>query len=152
MKTINLVFLAVMLCSCAHDPLPNFHKVGPGIYRGGQPSAEGWKTLRNAGVSNVVKLNVAGSTPAGFQVVHFPIGCVDQTIGVPSQAKLRAAVDAIRPGTYVQCDHGQDRTGLVIAMYRVRCGWTRKEAWNECRRLGFHPILRGLCWAWEEFE
>lgn len=34
---------------------------------------------------------------------------------------------------FVHCKHGCDRTGYVVATYRMlSCGWTFKAAWKEC--------------------
>ena len=54
----------------------------------------------------------------------------------------------VAPGTFVHCAHGQDRTGLVVAVYRVRHGWTKAQAQAEMLRLGFHPTLLGLWQSW----
>lgn len=38
---------------------------------------------------------------------------------------------------FVHCRHGCDRTGYVIATYRMlECGWSFKEAWRECVEYG----------------
>lgn len=39
----------------------------------------------------------------------------------------------------VHCEHGEDRTGIVCAAYRIiRNGWTAKRAKNEMYDLGFN--------------
>lgn len=53
--------------------------------------------------------------------------------------------------TYVHCERGQDRTGLIVGVYRVKVEhWTKADAYQEMLKHGFHPILRGLCWSWQE--
>ncbi len=43
--------------------------------------------------------------------------------------------------TYVHCKHGVDRTGLVVAAYRVIWqDWTPKAAAEECLAEGMHKI------------
>ena len=37
---------------------------------------------------------------------------------------------------------------VVVASYRVRSGWSHKEAEAEMLRLGFHPLLVGLWQTW----
>jgi hypothetical protein len=59
----------------------------------------------------------------------------------PKPAELDAALDIIKRSTftYVHCLHGVDRTGFVIAAYRVKVqGWTWEEAYGEMLHLGFH--------------
>lgn len=57
--------------------------------------------------------------------------------------KIRTALDG--GGVYVHCAHGADRTGAIIAQYRVeREGATSEAAYREARRYGFKPWLRDL--------
>lgn len=161
MKTLVILTAALLaLCGCATQPphgVPNLAQVAPGIYRGGQPTAEGWRYLQSLGVNNVVKLNTVAEgsdAPAqrlGMRVVACPINLLEQTLGEPNSNQLWLAVGNVRLGTYIHCAHGQDRTGLVVAMYRVRCGWSKPAAEAEMLAHGFHPWLRGLYWAWEDF-
>jgi len=161
MKHIAFIMLFI-LCSCASDTyqhgVPNLAQVEPGLWRGGQPTSEGWRYLSSLGVRRTIKLNTeheASDAPAhsnGIEVLRFPITATEQTIGKPGLSKLNAAVQAISTnGTYVHCQHGQDRTGLVIGAYRVRIEhWPKGQAYREMLTNRFHPLLRGLCWSWEE--
>lgn len=151
-----------ILCGCASQQtihgIPNFADVEPGLYRGGQPTAAGWEYLESIGVSNVIKLNQdseASDSMAlrlGMTVRKAPISMWQQTMGEPPASQLRRVIEWMdAPGTFVHCSHGQDRTGLVVAMYRVHFdGWSRRQAELEMLDQGFHPLLRGLYRAWEE--
>ena len=153
---------ALALCSCslpqASHGIPNFAQVAPGIWRGGQPNAEGWEYLKSLGVRKTVKLNTVSegsdalATSNGIQVVYLPMGFTHRTFGKPASSHLSAAVAAIEPeGTFIHCRRGQDRTGLVVAAYRVKVQrWEKAKAYREMMAYGFHPLLRGLCWSWEE--
>ena len=60
---------------------------------------------------------------------------------------LRILGDAERGPVLVHCKHGADRTGMVVALYRmVYQGWDRQKAIQEMRKggYGFHSIYRGL--------
>ena len=150
------------LCSCAGPKavhgIPNFAEIEPGLWRGGQPNAEGWRHLKSLGVHRVVKLNTGGAesdglaSSNGMRVVYLPITFANQTFGKPEPGQLAAATAAMEPnGTFVHCQHGQDRTGLVVGAYRVRVNrWTKDAAYREMASHGFHPLLRGLYWAWQE--
>ena len=151
-------FALMLFTGCAAQPavhgIPNLAQVGPGIYRGGQPSNDGWAYLKSVGVSNVVELNDARiqeeEVETEFVFHRFPISFARQIFG-PSPLTVCEAVDAIQPGTFVHCAHGQDRTGLIVAEYRVwREGWTRDQARAEMLQHGFHRCLFGLEWFWEE--
>jgi protein tyrosine/serine phosphatase len=60
---------------------------------------------------------------------------------------LRIVTDPSRTPVFVHCQHGADRTGMMVAMYRVVVqGWSKADAIDEMRRggFGFHPIWRVL--------
>ena len=41
---------------------------------------------------------------------------------------------------FVHCQHGADRTGCMIGIWRVtQQGWTFPQAWAEMRQDGFNP-------------
>lgn len=135
--------------------IPNFAEVASGIFRGGQPNAEGWAYLRSRGVRQVVKLNPtseAADNP-GFPVEtnYFPIDKTRQILTEPDLQSIRDVIAFITPGTFVHCTHGQDRTGLIIGCWRLRQGWTKAAAWDEMLARGFHPLLFGLWKAWSDF-
>jgi tyrosine-protein phosphatase SIW14 len=154
----------ILLCltlALASGCASHFHveKVSPGIYRGSQPRTDAdWKYLaHDLHVTNEVKLNMnsegsdAGAIANGIRVTYIPISFCQQTIGEPSRKRLQEAVQAIGPGTFIHCSHGQDRTGLVVGLYRVQIEhWGKQRAYSEMAAHGFHPLLRGLYWAWEE--
>ncbi|HUL32181.1 MAG TPA: tyrosine-protein phosphatase, partial [Thermodesulfobacteriota bacterium] len=60
---------------------------------------------------------------------------------------LRIATDPSRLPILVHCEHGSDRTGLVVAIYRVTAtGWTKEQAIREMVEggYGFHSIWENL--------
>lgn len=140
------------------DDLPNLALVSPGIYRGGQPTKAGWKRLKDLGVTNVVKLNLASELvkgeaqdtvgeELGMRVQRFPLDVGDQLDPLEYNEANRIvnkAVGAIGPGTYVHCTHGEDRTGLVVFRYRLKHGWSKADAKKELMAHGFHRELLGL--------
>ena len=141
-----------------NDPVcsgvPNFARVdfypSPGVFRGGQPTDEGWQQLYDLGVRNIIKLNEEseGSDAAGIKLgmtyQYHPISLARMlTIG-PDPVDFGQALDEGWPGTFVHCQHGQDRTGLYVAMRRLRQGQTHGRAWLEMKHFGFHEELLGL--------
>lgn len=126
--------------------------VAPGIYRGGQPDAEGIRWLRSRGVRTVINLrHYHGDTEgelvreAGMRYVRIPLESTDP----PTPAQVRQFMDVVndpeaRP-VYVHCMHGVDRTGAMIAVYRMQeQGWTNAEALAEMEHFGAHGILHDL--------
>ena len=46
---------------------------------------------------------------------------------------------------FLHCAHGEDRTGLLMGLYRVEVqGWTPEKAYLEMLKLGFHPKFKAL--------
>lgn len=153
--------LILAACSCQTTTwtsgVPNLHQVEPGLYRGGQPTEQGWAYLKSLGVTNVVKLNEeregsdAGAVKAGMTVVYLPISVGQQIEGGPKLSTVAKAVANMQPGVFVHCSHGQDRTGLVVGVYRVWIDkWSKERAYQEMLANGFHPLLKGLWDYWQE--
>ena len=134
--------------------IPNLFAVEQDILRGGQPSADGWSYLKSQGITDVVKLNEESEASdviaisMGMVVHYFPIPWWRQMIWRPKQSDLVAAVALIKPHTYVHCEHGEDRTGLVVGCFRLSQGWTKADAYAEMLAHGFHPVLQGLQGRW----
>jgi tyrosine-protein phosphatase SIW14 len=137
--------------------VPNFAQVTETVSRGGDPSLKGWSFLKGAGVTDVVKLNTelegddAGAVRRGMRVHRFPIPWWRQALLRPKQSMLYAAVDVIRSGkcVFIHCERGQDRTGLVMACWRLSCGMSKDKAYTEMLNYGFHPELHGLLGRWQ---
>lgn len=145
--------------------IPHFRQVRPGVYRGGQPTAEGWAYLRSLGIKTVVKLDLpsegsdAEAEKLGMTVIDAsgPPAAFRNFLGAPKPERLRLALQALedekRWPVYVHCRHGQDRTGLVIGLFRVlHDHYTKLEAYREMRDNGFHRSLVGLLNVWKRFD
>jgi tyrosine-protein phosphatase SIW14 len=166
MKTstwILSMLLTIGLCGCwsgctttptvVTHGVPNFYSLDGNIYRGGQPTTEGWAYLKSIGVTNVVKLNEKSEAvdKTDLPVNYYPINVADQVLLKPSKKTVDGAVSHITPNTYVHCEHGQDRTGLIIGVYRVTHDhWSKEKAYNEMIGYGFHKSLHGLNDYWED--
>lgn len=138
----------------ARPGLPNLHRVSPELYRGAQPTAEGMAQLRALGVRTVVNLRASHSDAdklAGTGLRYVPIPVTAVGIGDDDVVRfLRVAADPAAQPVFVHCQHGADRTGLMVAMYRVAVqGWEREAAIDEMLHGGFHfhgiyePVLAG---------
>jgi protein tyrosine/serine phosphatase len=137
--------------------VPNLAGVRTGLWRGGQPSPEGWRYLHGLGVRKVVKLNTKSeasdreAAALGMEIVYLPMSFV--AFREPPPETVQAAVDALKvsnQNVYVHCTHGWDRTGLVVGAYRVWVERRPKEtAYKEMLERGFRPRFRGLQHFWE---
>lgn len=128
--------------------LPNLHTVGPGIYRGAAPTPQGLQKLKAMGVHTIIDLRIsprqvrqekAEAQRLGFQWINLPMGSDPPT---PREVATLLAMlkRAPQEPVYVHCQHGADRTGCMIGIWRVtQQGWTFPQAWAEMRKDGFNP-------------
>lgn len=110
------------------DGVPNFGRVTGNLYRGGQPSLDGFNTLRAMGVGMVVNFREeSGETAAEKREVE-SLGI--KYVGIPWSATRRLPTPQVleflglvraNPNIriFVHCRRGADRTGLMIAAYRI---------------------------------
>jgi protein tyrosine phosphatase (PTP) superfamily phosphohydrolase (DUF442 family) len=153
-------------CPAAQEQRPDevavqrFHRVDDRLFRGAQPTEAGLKSLWDAGVRTVISLrddNDLGfderkvAESLGMQWVNVPIkdgSFFTQSRRIPDAA-IQAffdAVDAAVPGpVFVHCRRGTDRTGAIVAFYRIaRHEWDGEKAAREAREVGMRPWYRGL--------
>ncbi len=75
----------------------------------------------------------------GFRWINLPMGADPPT---PKQVATLLATLQTAPQSpvFVHCEHGADRTGCMIGIYReTQQAWTFPQAWAEMRRDGFDP-------------
>lgn len=126
----------------------NFGIVSSRLYRGGQPTGTGYKHLKELGVDIVVDLRLSGRdtekqnvTQAGMQFVALPWHCMFPKDRVFAEF-LKLVRDNRGKKIFVHCRYGDDRTGMMIAAYRMAVeGWTPEEAAKEMKKFGFHRML-----------
>jgi tyrosine-protein phosphatase SIW14 len=160
-----VALLALTLCaqtppqshpSPAHTParritvvgVSNFGEVTPYLLRGGQPKGEGYENLKKMGVDIVVDVRLSGKdkekklvNQAGMKFVGIPWHCY-----FPRDHVFAEFLDVLRENKgkklFVHCRYGDDRTGMMIAVYRMAVeNWTPKEAREEMEKFGFHPMI-----------
>ncbi len=134
--------------------LPNFHNVDPQIFRGGQPTPKGFQQLAKLGIKTVIDLREPGSRSltekrvveaAGMRYVSVPMrGFHTPTAGQISKV-LSLFNDSSAGPVFVHCRRGADRTGTVVACYRIsHDGWQNTRALAEARSLGMSIFQRSL--------
>jgi tyrosine-protein phosphatase SIW14 len=130
--------------------VPNAGKVGDTLYRGAQPRDLGYQQLKDLGVSIVVDLrNTEPKSPERIIVEGFGM----RYVGLPTSAFfgptdnevatfLKLIRDNPKQKIFVHCYFGDDRTGVMIAAYRMaEQHWTADQAYNEMRFFHFHTYL-----------
>ena len=155
---MSLVLVLWVLSLAAADTppagLPHFAPVDEHLYRGGQPSEAGVKSLAKLGVKAVIDLRGAGERATteekqveavGMKYFSVPL----PGLSSPSYSEISTVLalidDAQNWPVYVHCMRGKDRTGTVIACYRIRHDrWPNARAMKEAREYGLSRIERGM--------
>jgi tyrosine-protein phosphatase SIW14 len=123
----------------------NFAWVSPVLCRGEQPTAEGFRELERMGVRTVVNLRSQHDDRtmlSGTSLGYVRIPCSAWGVDREHLRQFLAIVNdpALQP-VFVHCQHGADRTGFVVAGYRmVEMEWDAHSAETELRGFGFHAI------------
>jgi protein tyrosine phosphatase (PTP) superfamily phosphohydrolase (DUF442 family) len=129
--------------------LRNFAQVSPELWRSAQPTAEGFRQLRKMGLRTVVNLRSVASdrkalagTGLAYVHIHFATWHPEEEDTVRF---LRVVTDPTRQPVLVHCRRGADRTGMMVAIYRVYAqGWTEEAALAELPRFGYSPVWSNL--------
>jgi tyrosine-protein phosphatase SIW14 len=124
-----LMFLGLPLFAASSTPgIKNFYQINEHVYRGGQPTQEGFQYLSKIGVKTVLDLRENDSrTPgekrmvseAGMQYVNVPMTGLTPPTDVEISKILALLEDEVSGPVFVHCKRGADRTGAVIAAYRI---------------------------------
>lgn len=126
--------------------LSNVGRVAPGILRGAQPGPEGYETLRKMGIKTVINLRSRhGEKKAveakGLRSVEIPMDAMKNVDPAAVRKVLSVMVDPANQPVFVHCTLGKDRTGVVVAVYRMEVeGWSEAEAEAEMDAFGFHEV------------
>src|SRR5579862_9293675 len=138
-----------------NENLPNFQKVDDHVYRGAQPTNSGFKDLAALGIKTVVDLRDIGEhsqadeqkvvTDLGMRYVSIPM----KGMSTPKDDQVAAVQalfnDATNGPVFVHCKRGADRTGMVIAVYRIAHDqWENKKALNEAKSYGMSFFERAI--------
>lgn len=133
------------------EGVENIHRVSNALYRSAQPTALGFRKLKNLGIRTVVNLRSfhsdrreIGDSGLGYEHIYMKAWHAEDKEVVRF---LQIVTDPKRQPVLVHCQHGSDRTGTMCALYRVAVqGWTKDEAIHEMKRggFGFHKIFANL--------
>jgi uncharacterized protein (TIGR01244 family) len=135
----------------------NYREFANDLCSAGQPSAEQWAQLRDAGVSHVLNIRPNEELPgineeaqvhqAGMQYAHLPIASAD-SLTAEAVDELAAHIAQVRSGKLlIHCGSG-NRVGALLALYVHRYhGASIEEAIAYGQRAGLtglEPTVRQL--------
>jgi tyrosine-protein phosphatase SIW14 len=161
MKTVSLlvlVFVSSFRPGLAATPpaadVRNFAQVNEHLYRGGVPTAVGLQELGAMGVKLVIDLREtsketgvekAQAEKLGIRYVNVPL----RPVSAPTQSEISHILSLLSENetahVFVHCRRGKDRTGTVVACYRIQHdGWSNKKAQAEANGYGMSRVERGM--------
>ena len=167
LKTPRLLPTALSLCLFSLGPvcaagergLPvqqgilNFGKINDGVYRGAQPDAAGIGNLERLGVKTIINLRMpdegwkaeeAEARAHGILYTNLPM----DALGRPADEQVRkvlSLIETLQGPVFIHCQHGCDRTGTIIACYRIKHdNWSGDTALKEAARYGLSVFERGM--------
>ena len=131
------------------EGIANFDKVDSHLYRGAQPNSHGLQHLHNLGVRTIINLRGASNSWAAEEDVADDLDMEYFNIPMssffrPSKKTVLTILSIIEKSpspVFVHCKHGCDRTGTIIACYRIKKeGWKSGKALNEARIFGMYRL------------
>jgi len=126
--------------------VPNFHQVNANLFRGGQPEKGALVRLKQLGIKTVINLRdddqlakeeANEAQAAGLQYFNIPLA----RYGRPSDSEIDDVMKLVNSldnqPIFIHCHRGADRTGTVIAIFRIEHdGWTSEQAKAEANHYG----------------
>lgn len=121
----------------------NLYRIEPDLYRSAQPTDAGFRELAALGVKTVLDVkggdgDAATARGTSLKLLHVPMtawGLKDDRV----LEALRILSDPSNRPLVVHCQHGADRTGALVALYRVVVqGWSKEDAIREMNEGGYH--------------
>ena len=162
MKTFPLlafIFISAVRPGLATEPpaaadVRNFGQVNEHLYRGAAPTALALQELGAMGVKLVIDLRETGvaskqeqaqADKLGMRYVNIPL----PPTSAPTQDEIAHVLTLLSQNqttpTFVHCRRGKDRTGTVVACYRIQHdGWSNKKAQAEANSFGMSKVERGM--------
>lgn len=137
--------------------IKNFHEVNSTVYRSGQPDSEAFGLLKNFGIRTIIDLRQPKegtekekklAEAAGLTYFNFPMDGFSKPSD-KSIDEILVLLGSDRGPYLVHCKHGRERTGLVIACYRVKHDrWTANKAYEEMGKYGYRWLFH---WALKDY-
>lgn len=130
--------------------MKRFHEVAPGILRGGLPTPKEVRVLHDIWqVKRIISLDLEGGESISpvcqkLNIEHLmiPIELNESSNDIKETIQFLSdnIVDLLtqRQPVYIHCIYGRDRTGLAIALYRMKGdGWSKEKALKEAKSFQF---------------
>ncbi len=159
-----LIGILVMTTGCAHRPsvppsramekpcdtcikgVPNFAKVSEALWRGSQPTLEGFHNLEAAGAKTIVNLKYSEDDLPMLSGTKLKYLWLPELPGFPDEHDLVIFLKIVENPdnwpVFVHCEYGRDRAGYIVAAYRIIVqDWTVDDAIHEMFDFHFNTIF-----------
>lgn len=156
LQRLALVFCLAWLGFAQSKPshIRNFAEVNDHLYRGGAPTSVGLQELAAMHVTTIIDLREPGEGTEfekqgvknlGIKYINIPF----RPFSAPTPEQMDKVLSLLLRGDseriFVHCRRGKDRTGTVVACYRMQHdGWDKRAALLEARRHGMSLTERGM--------
>ena len=131
--------------------LPNLFKVSDTLYRGAQPTRAGFLELKKMGIKTIVNLREHHTDKKLIAGIGFAYFLIPMSTTKPDKARYQKVLDIINnpemQPVFVHCQHGADRTGTAMALYRITVQkWDTREAIRELQQGGYghHTMFKEI--------
>jgi protein tyrosine phosphatase (PTP) superfamily phosphohydrolase (DUF442 family) len=122
--------------------ISNLWRVEPDLYRSARPESAGFQELEKLGVKAVLDVESPADEIAAkgtkLKLFHVPMnafGLRDESV----LEGMKILSDPANRPIVIHCQHGADRTGAMMALYRVVVeGWSKDDAIREMNAGGYH--------------
>ena len=154
MKMLDSLLCVALLLACSTrgvavtNDIANFGQVNDNLYRGAQPDLKAIQQLKVLGIKSLINLRMtndewkgeqAAATAGSMLYTNIPFA----PLSAPTDAQIAAvlaAISSMPKPVFVHCQYGCDRTGMVIACYRIQHDhWANSKALKEAE---VHGISR----------
>ncbi|MBS1642305.1 MAG: tyrosine-protein phosphatase [Bacteroidetes bacterium] len=155
--TALFVVITINITFCQQDKRPtewankitnpnikNLWKVNDSIYRSAQPDSIGFLYLKSIGINGTLNLRSNFSDKkflTGTDISTYNVGMEANKITDEEIIESLKIIKSSRKPLVIHCKQGSDRTGVIIAMYRIIFqGWPKDKALFEMQggNYGFH--------------
>lgn len=130
----------------ADAPVGNLYRVDAHLYRSAQPDAKGFLYLYDLGVRNDLNLRQYHDDESlldDLNITYYRIKIRTERMTYEQLVEGVAFIMNADTPVLVHCRHGSDRTGTVVAGYRIVAdGWSKEQAVEEFQNggYGFHSF------------
>jgi protein tyrosine/serine phosphatase len=135
----------------AKQGLPNFFKVSDTLYRGAQPTREGFQELKKMDIKTIVNLREYHTDENLINGMGFNYFQIPTSTSKPFMDHYQKVLDIINnpdlQPVFIHCRHGADRTGTAVALYRIIVQkWDTEEAIRELQQggYGYHSMFKEI--------